>query len=167
MFFFLTGYRLTTPDRMPRQLGKHMQSCWHQNPNRRPTFASLVISLNQLKREYSEGMEKGSIDTNPASTTTNGILSLEPQLQLKRSDFQQSRPASHSVTTPAATPAISPMETQAPTLQHSSSAAAASSTMTSRLPRLKPVTPVAPGEEGETGQSSGDREHPPPNEERF
>ncbi|VDO11725.1 unnamed protein product [Rodentolepis nana] len=115
---------------MPRQLGKYMQSCWHQNPNRRPTFASLVISLSQLKREYCETAEL-------SSPTDSGILSMPRQQISKPSlsnspNFQEirensrSRPSS-SVTTPVQTPT----ESQSSQINVNSQG--------SRLPRIKPI----------------------------
>ncbi|KAL7056041.1 hypothetical protein AAHC03_021197 [Spirometra sp. Aus1] len=68
-----SGYRLKTPEWMPRQLGKQMQSCWAADPNRRPTFANLVESLSKLKREF-EG------DSGRAANSTIGSVSHEQKV---------------------------------------------------------------------------------------
>ncbi|KAM7533767.1 hypothetical protein Aperf_G00000113258 [Anoplocephala perfoliata] len=116
------GYRLTTPDRMPRQLGKYMQSCWHQNPSRRPNFGSLVISLTQLKREFCETSEL-------SSPSDSGILS-SPRQQPSKSALPPTFLEFGEATSSSCltTPVITPSESQ-PTLN-------------SRLPRTEPrMTP--------------------------
>ena len=138
---------------MPRQLGKHMQSCWHQNPSRRPTFASLVVSLTQLKREYCEEGVGTAEAGEEAEAPSGGILLFEPpQPQLIKIESA----------------AMSPVEAQASPRHHHVSPSATAS----RLPRLKPVTSAE--EEGE--EEAGAHEDPqaqarepasPPSGERF
>ncbi|KAL5107085.1 Tyrosine-protein kinase Fer [Taenia crassiceps] len=138
------GYRLTTPDRMPRQLGKHMQACWHQNPNRRPTFASLVVTLTQLKRDLCDGTDlsspgesNSSTITSVAAAATTGILAFQQHQQLaKVSTLEQDRLRSR----PPLLAVTSPTEVRAPPTSMSPSASTSTSVVTSRLPRLKPVT---------------------------
>lgn len=119
---------------MPRQLGKYMLSCWHQNPNRRPTFSSLVISLSQLKREYFETSEL-------SSPTDSGILSMPRQQISKPSQPDSPNPLEtreNSRSGPSSsltTPALTPTESQPSQINLNSPG--------SRLPRLKPVMVVS------------------------
>ncbi|VDM32423.1 unnamed protein product [Hydatigera taeniaeformis] len=163
------GYRLTTPDRMPRQLGKQMQSCWHQNPNRRPTFANLVVSLTQLKREFGEdidlsppGESNCSAIASAAAAATTGILTFQQHQQLtKVSTLEQDRLRSR----PSLLAVTSPTEVRAPPPP----SASPSNSTTSRLPRLKPVT--ATPEEAPSGVEEVEKHSPLvgpiPDEERF
>ncbi|KAH9278330.1 Tyrosine-protein kinase Fer [Echinococcus granulosus] len=153
------GYRLTTPDRMPRQLGKQMQSCWHQNPNRRPTFANLVVTLTELKRDLCEATDLSSPGESNSSaiasvSAATGILTPQQHQQLVKvsmleSDSSRFRPPLSAVTSPTDARVPPP-----PTTSPSASASIA----TSRLPRLKPVTATS-------GEVSGDveevKEHSP------
>lgn len=147
---------------MPRQLGKHMQSCWHQNPNRRPTFASLVVTLTQLKRDYCEGTDlsspgesNSSAIASAAAAVNTGIMTFQQHQQLTKMstmDQDRSRPR------PPLLAVTSPTEVRAPPPSSTSpSASASTSVATSRLPRLKPVTATsedAPGDAEEVEKHS-------------
>ncbi|VDK37756.1 unnamed protein product [Taenia asiatica] len=154
------GYRLTTPDRMPRQLGRHMQSCWHQNPNRRPTFASLVVTLTQLKRDFCEGIDlpspgesNSSTIASAAAAATTGVSSFQQHKQLAKvstleQDRLRSRPPLLAVTSPAEVCTPPPSST---------SPSVSTCVATSRLPRLKPVAATseeAPGDVEEVKKHS-------------
>lgn len=123
---------------MPRQLGKYMQSCWHQNPNRRPTFSSLVISLSQLKREYCETSELSSPTdsgilsmprqqiSKPCSSTSPSSPMSNPSSAIETREPSRSRPSSSSLITPT---------TENPQISNNSPGSRG-------LPRIKPVMTV-------------------------
>ncbi|XP_076019663.1 tyrosine-protein kinase JAK2a isoform X2 [Genypterus blacodes] len=43
------GYRLPAPDTCPKEICKMMAECWSSDPSLRPTFASLVLSVDALR----------------------------------------------------------------------------------------------------------------------
>lgn len=112
-----SGYRLKTPDWMPRPLGKQMQSCWAADPNRRPSFANLVESLSKLKREF-EG------DSGRAASSTIGSVSHE----------QKASGSHHSSTTSGGTTRITFRQSRVSSGDLDSRA----SRVSARLPRTQP-----------------------------
>uniref|UniRef100_A0A5K3F9M9 Tyrosine-protein kinase n=1 Tax=Mesocestoides corti TaxID=53468 RepID=A0A5K3F9M9_MESCO len=155
------GYRLAIPDRMPRQLGKHMQSCWYQNPNRRPTFASLVIALTQLKSDFdASGTSAVAPETLLSPSTSTAVpTSNDGTIQLGQVShhFNQQQQVKVSEVRPTASEKdrLRPSALSASTDPGSSS---------SRLPRMKPMISDAPEE------AAGEVDNSPtkcPDGERF
>ncbi|XP_029375894.1 platelet-derived growth factor receptor beta-like isoform X3 [Echeneis naucrates] len=42
------GHRMTQPERAPHNIFELMKSCWEENPESRPSFSSLVVSIGNM-----------------------------------------------------------------------------------------------------------------------
>jgi hypothetical protein len=67
------GYRLPPPEGCPKGMADLMSSCWHGTPEERPTFSSIVQTLEHLLRQ-----DHGYQDEASGGYLTVGATNVEP-----------------------------------------------------------------------------------------
>ena len=48
------GFRLPCPADCPEEIYQVMQSCWHENPEQRPSFSELAAKIEELITKYKQ-----------------------------------------------------------------------------------------------------------------
>ena len=69
----IEGYRLPQPSSCPEDIYQLMLSCWNGEPDKRPSFSSILESLNEIQKMYKVDPALTEVGTRKSVVMTDGI----------------------------------------------------------------------------------------------